>query len=80
MTDQSQGQQKRYVNNLRIVRVIEGLSQDALAAKIQVDPAIVGRIERGVIRGTPEQRRQIARILGVPETQLFSVSKPENQE
>ena len=69
-------EQKRYSTNMRMARLLVGYTQDALAARIGVDPAIIGRIERGIIRGTQEQRRRLARILEVPESLLF----PEDKE
>ena len=66
---------KRYSTNLRLVRILRGVTQDDLAVGIGVDPAIIGRIERGVIRGTPEQRRRLAQILKIPESQLFPLEE-----
>jgi transcriptional regulator with XRE-family HTH domain len=77
MTVQSQEGKKRYANNLRMARVLGQLSQEDLAARIKVDPSIVGRIERGVIRGTPEQRSRLAQVLDMPEDHLFPKSEAE---
>jgi len=55
-----------------MARILGRFSQEDLAASIEVDPAIIGRIERGIIKGTSEQRRQLAQILGMPEDHLFA--------
>lgn len=71
MNQPCQAATKRYLNNLRMARILGGFSQDNLAAKIQVDPAIISRIERGVIKGTREQHGRLAKVLGIPEEDLF---------
>lgn len=72
-----QAQQKRYTTNLRVARILRGFSQDDLAGRIGVDPAIISRIERGVIRGTPEQRKRLVQILKIPKIGLFPEGKVE---
>jgi transcriptional regulator with XRE-family HTH domain len=69
-------EEKRYPNQLRILRFLSGLSQEQLAVRVGVDQAIIGRIERGAIRGTPLQRKRLAEILEVGEDTLF----PSGQE
>lgn len=58
-------------NNLRFFRRAAELTQDDVAALLQIDQSLVSRIERGFRRPTEEQRRCLAETLGVSAHELF---------
>lgn len=59
--------------NVRRLRVLRGISSEALAAEADVDRAYVSRIERAVANPTIDILERIARVLGVEMAELFSI-------
>jgi transcriptional regulator with XRE-family HTH domain len=59
--------------NVRRIRVMRGISSEALAASSGVDRAYVSRIERGVANPTIGILEQIAAVLEVAIGELFVV-------
>ncbi len=57
--------------NLRRVRVMRAVSQEALAVDAGVDRSYVGRIERGVENPTVETLDKLAAALGVAAAELL---------
>lgn len=62
---------------LRAIRILSGTSLAELARRTQIDRTLIGRIESGERRGTIEQRRLLAKALGVPEGALTLLSDHE---
>lgn len=50
------------IGDLRLLRIIRGLSQDELAKRAGLDPSTISRLERGYRRPTP---RVLKAVLGV---------------
>ncbi len=65
--------------NVRRLRVLRGISSEALAAQADVDRAYVSRIERAVANPTIDILERIARVLGVEMADLFSVPGPHEE-
>lgn len=61
-------------NELRSRRLLAGLTQVALAAKVGVHPVSMARYETGVINPRPGTVGRIAKALGVEITDLASVT------
>lgn len=51
---------------LRELRLLAGLSQTALAARVGVHPITVSRYERGTANPGPDTIRRLSRVLRVP--------------
>lgn len=67
---------RRVAWNLRRVRVLRGLSQEALAADAAVDRAYVGRLERSLENPTVGLLDRLAKALGADISDLFDKPKP----
>ena len=65
--------------NIRRLRVLRGMSSEALAAKAGVDRAYVSRIERGIANPTIDVLERIAGALGVEIAELFVVPGPQEE-
>jgi transcriptional regulator with XRE-family HTH domain len=65
--------------NVRRLRVLRGVSAEALAADAHVDRAYVGRIERAVANPTIDVLERIARVLKVAMAELFAIPKPDEE-
>jgi transcriptional regulator with XRE-family HTH domain len=63
--------------NVRRMRVLRGISSEALAANAGVDRAYVSRIERAVANPTIDVLEKIAVVLGVDIAELFVVPPPD---
>ncbi len=59
---------------LRAIRTAMGLSVRELARRMDLDPSLVSRAERGLIQTWPRFRRDAASALGLPEHVLFPTS------
>jgi DNA-binding XRE family transcriptional regulator len=59
---------------LRVARVAGGLTQSELAGAAHVDRAMVSKIERGALAGSPATHRKLADALGCPIDELFRCS------
>jgi transcriptional regulator with XRE-family HTH domain len=59
--------------NVRRIRVLRGISSEALAASADVDRAYVSRIERGVANSSIDLLERIAKVLEVEIAELFAV-------
>ncbi len=57
--------------NLRRLRVVRGLSQDALAADASVDRSYVGRLERGLENPTVAVLERLAEALDFDLIEFF---------
>ena len=64
--------------NVRQLRVLRGMSSEALAAAAEVDRAYVSRIERAVANPTIEILERLAGVLGIEMAELFAV--PESHQ
>jgi|SRR5688500_1643079 len=56
---------------IRDQRISRGLLLREVAAKLQIDPSLLSRIERGVKRATRPQVIQLASILKASETEFL---------
>ncbi len=65
--------------NVRRLRVLRGISSEALAAQADVDRAYVSRIERAVANPTIDILERIARVLGVEMAELFAIPAPHEE-
>ncbi|MDP1681902.1 MAG: helix-turn-helix transcriptional regulator [Burkholderiales bacterium] len=61
--------------NVRRLRVERGIAQEALAGDAEIDRTYVSRMERGMENPTVGVLERIARALGVPITDFFTVPK-----
>ncbi|UVC07225.1 helix-turn-helix transcriptional regulator [Rhizobium sp. TH2] len=59
--------------NLRKARVERGISQQALALEVGIDPAYCGRIERGLENLSINIMEAMANCLDVPMAELFRI-------
>jgi transcriptional regulator with XRE-family HTH domain len=59
--------------NIRRLRVLRGISSEALAARADVDRAYVSRIERRVANPTVDILERIGSVLGIEMAELFAV-------
>ncbi len=59
-------------NHLRPIREAMGLSVRELARRMNIDPSLVSRAERGQIPTWPKFRATAAAVLEIPEHVLFS--------
>jgi transcriptional regulator with XRE-family HTH domain len=62
--------------NIRKARVERGISQQALALEVGIDPAYAGRIERGLENLSINVMESMANSLGVTMADLFRVPSP----
>jgi transcriptional regulator with XRE-family HTH domain len=62
--------------NIRRVRVMRLISQEALAVDAGIDRTYVSRLERGLENPTVAVLEQISQALGVEITELFTMPKP----
>ena len=62
--------------NLRKARVEQGVSQQALALEVGIDPAYCGRIERGLENLSINIMEAMANSLGVTMADLFRMPEP----
>jgi transcriptional regulator with XRE-family HTH domain len=60
--------------NIRQLRFLRGVSQEALAVDARIDRTYVSRLERGLENPTVAVLEQIAEALQVKITELFAVS------
>lgn len=59
---------------MKALRILRGLTQDAVASELQIDRSKISRIEHGYVNPKSEEKKKIARILQTQPEQLF----PEN--
>jgi transcriptional regulator with XRE-family HTH domain len=62
--------------NLRRLRVLRALSQEALATDAEVDRSYVGRLERAVENPTVDLLDRLASALGSDVAELFRPPRP----
>ena len=65
--------------NVRRLRVLRGISSEALAARADVDRAYVSRIERAVANPTIDVLERIAGVLEVEIAELFVIPQPTDE-
>ncbi len=58
-------------NSIRLKRIKNGLSQEELSYKADLDISQIGRIERGKVNTSVSVLNKIAIALGVPLKELF---------
>ena len=63
------------ISQLAKARERRGLTQKALGEATGLKPATIASIENFHIRPWPRFRRQAARFLGVPESELFPAAE-----
>jgi transcriptional regulator with XRE-family HTH domain len=63
--------------NVRRLRVLRGVSSEALAAESGVDRAYVSRIERRIANPTIDVLERVARTLGIAMAELFVMPRPD---
>lgn len=56
---------------LRRLREDAGLSQAELGRQIRISPSCISQVESGDRRPWPNFRKQVARVLGLPESEIF---------
>jgi transcriptional regulator with XRE-family HTH domain len=66
--------------DLKLARQIAGLTQQELAKRAGVDPALISRLEQGrrVRRPSYEAVVRIARALNLAPDQLFPIDQPQD--
>jgi transcriptional regulator with XRE-family HTH domain len=65
--------------NVRRLRVVRGISSEALAAVAGVDRVYLGRIERGIANPTIDILERLASTLGIEMAELFVVPSPDTE-
>ena len=65
------------MNNLRVMRVLRGISQDELGREVGIDHVRISRIERGIIQPTFKQMSAIAKFFKVEEGMIFGYEAEE---
>jgi transcriptional regulator with XRE-family HTH domain len=65
--------------NVRRLRVLRGISSEALAAKADVDRAYVSRIERAIANPTIDVLARMAGVLEVEIGELFVIPQPTEE-
>jgi transcriptional regulator with XRE-family HTH domain len=65
--------------NTRRVRVLRGISSEALAWNAGVDRAYVSRIERGVANASIDVLERIPGALGVEMTELSAIPQADDE-
>ena len=65
--------------NLRKARVERGISQQALALEVGIEPAYAGRIERGLENLSINIMEAMANALGVTMAELFRMPLPDEK-
>lgn len=63
--------------NLRHLRALRGLSQEALADLAGVDRTYISALERRKYAASVDMLDRLGEVLGVPAAQLLSPSTPE---
>lgn len=66
-----QGTTAFQVRPLRLIRNARGLSQKELARQAGVDPSTISRLENGHQEAYGVTRIRLARVLGLPEAEIF---------
>ena len=70
------------MNALKSVRFLRDISQASLAKKVDLDPAIISRLENDLCRDTPaviRWKERICKTLKMPLEMIFpGTKKPEN--
>lgn len=62
--------------NLRRVRVERELSIEALAGEAEVEPAYLGKVERGKVNSSLDVLAALAKVLGIDLRDLFRPFPP----
>jgi transcriptional regulator with XRE-family HTH domain len=62
--------------NVRRLRVLRGLSSEALASNATIDRSYMGRLERGQANPTVGMLERISRVLRVEIAELFDLPEP----
>ena len=65
--------------NTRRIRVLRGISSEALAANAGVDRAYVSRIERAVANASIDVLERIATVLAVEMAELFAIPQADDE-
>lgn len=65
---------------LRTRRLLAGLTQTALAAKVGVHPISVTRYETGSMNPRPDVIARLARALGIRLDEISSVTSPDRTD
>ncbi len=63
------------MNLIRIHRQLQNMTQYDLGRKLGLDQSIISKIEKGLIKVSPELKSRIASALGLKETVLFPDNK-----
>jgi transcriptional regulator with XRE-family HTH domain len=61
----------RNKNKLKQTRFFRGLTQDDIYLLTNIWPAKISRIERGVFRPTPKEKKLLSKALKTPIRELF---------
>ena len=61
----------RNKNKLKQTRFFRGLTQDDIYLLTNIWPAKISRIERGVFRPTPKEKKLLSKALKTPICELF---------
>lgn len=56
---------------LKAARLAQQLSLSQLAAAAQVDRGNLSRMERGILRGSPDAAARLAAVLGISELEIL---------
>lgn len=65
--------------NVRRIRVLRGISSEALAANADVDRSYTSRLERGVANPSIDVLERLAGVLEVEMVELFAVPEPNEE-
>lgn len=61
------------------MRVEQGLSQEGLAERAELDRTFISMVERGVRKPTLETARRLASALGVPLAKLVALAERDKK-
>jgi len=62
------------MTNLTMTRILKGVTQGELARAVDISPAMISRLEHGLLRDSPavrELKRKVSVALSVPVETLF---------
>ena len=63
------------MNLVRVHRQLQNMTQYDLGRKLGLDQSIISKIEKGLIKVSPELQTRIASVLGLEKTVLFPDAK-----
>lgn len=59
------------INLIRELRFRKGITQDELFLKTKIHQARISRLERGIFKASPQERKLISEALEVSEEEVF---------